>query len=136
MTDRHLESSIAEWARRLRCLAKPVSLNSRMLRDLMQQSRRGAAQRWLQAAVSTVGGPVGGSLRLLVNTASPKVAAATGFSIFVVLQNPFDVPVTIHQVQTHIALQAYLVLPRNPLSNPSLTGSCFDHLAGREAVPV
>lgn len=49
--------------------------------------------------------PVRGSLRLIVNTSSPQVTAGSDFSIFVVIQNPFDVPITIHQVQTHIPVE-------------------------------
>jgi hypothetical protein len=49
--------------------------------------------------------PVRGSLRLNINTSSPKIAAGSDFSIFVVIQNPFDVPITIYQVQTHIPVE-------------------------------
>jgi hypothetical protein len=49
--------------------------------------------------------PVRGSLRLTVNTSSPQVTAGSDFSIFVIIQNPFDVPITIHQVQTHIPIE-------------------------------
>jgi len=49
--------------------------------------------------------PVRGSLRLTINTSSPQLTAGTDFSIFVVIQNPFDVPITIHQVQTHIPVE-------------------------------
>ena len=56
-------------------------------------------------AASRNDSPVRGSLRLTVNSASPQVMAGTDFSIFVVIQNPFDIPVTIHQVQTHIPVE-------------------------------
>lgn len=49
--------------------------------------------------------PVRGSLRLSVTTSSPQVMAGTDFSIFVLIQNPFDVPITIYQVQTHIPVE-------------------------------
>lgn len=52
-----------------------------------------------------MGAPVRGSLRLTVSTSSPQVTAGSDFSIFVVIQNPFDVPITIHQVQTHIPVE-------------------------------
>jgi len=48
---------------------------------------------------------VRGSLRLTVNASSAQVIAGSDFSIFVVIQNPFDVPITIHQVQTHIPVE-------------------------------
>ena len=54
---------------------------------------------------STGTAPVRGSLRLNVSTSSPQVGAGSDFSIFVVIQNPFDVPITIHQVQTHIPVE-------------------------------
>ena len=49
--------------------------------------------------------PVRGSLRLMVSTSSPQVIAGSDFSIFVVIQNPYDVPITIQQVQTHIPIE-------------------------------
>jgi hypothetical protein len=49
--------------------------------------------------------PIRGSLRLSVTTSSPKVIAGTDFSIFTVIQNPFDVPITVYQVQTHIPIE-------------------------------
>jgi hypothetical protein len=51
------------------------------------------------------GSPVRGSLRLSIMTSSPQVAAGTDFSIFVVIQNPFDIPITVYQVQTHIPIE-------------------------------
>lgn len=47
-------------------------------------------------------GPVRGFLGLTVSATSPQTTAGTDFSIFVLVQNPFDVPITINQVQTHI----------------------------------
>ena len=49
--------------------------------------------------------PVRGSLRLNISTSSPQLTAGSDFSIFVVIQNPFDIPITIHQVQTHIPVE-------------------------------
>jgi hypothetical protein len=49
--------------------------------------------------------PVRGSLRLTVSTSTPQITAGSDFSIFVNIQNPFDVPITIHQVQTHIPIE-------------------------------
>ena len=46
--------------------------------------------------------PVRGSLRINVTTSSPQVSAGTDFSIFVIIQNPFDVPITIYKVETHV----------------------------------
>ena len=55
----------------------------------------------------TAENPIRGSLRLRINTSSPKIAAGSDFSIFVVIQNPFDVPITIYQVQTHIPIELF-----------------------------
>lgn len=49
--------------------------------------------------------PVRGSLRLQVNTSNPRVSAGSHFSIFVTIQNPFDVPITVYQVETHIPVE-------------------------------
>jgi hypothetical protein len=59
----------------------------------------------LAGPVSSTVAPVRGSLRLNVSTSSPQIGAGSDFSIFVVIQNPFDVPITINQVQTHIPVE-------------------------------
>jgi len=47
-------------------------------------------------------GPVRGNLSILVSSSEPVVTASGDFSIFVEIRNPFDVPVTVYSVQTHI----------------------------------
>jgi hypothetical protein len=49
--------------------------------------------------------PVRGSLRLNVAASSQYVTAGSDFSIFIVIQNPFDVPITIYNVLTHIPVE-------------------------------
>ncbi len=49
--------------------------------------------------------PVRGFPGLTVAATSPQITAGSDFSIFVLVQNPFDVPMTIHQVQTHIPVE-------------------------------
>jgi hypothetical protein len=49
--------------------------------------------------------PIRGSLRLTVNASSPQVTAGADFSIFVIIQNPFELPITIYRVQTHIPVE-------------------------------
>jgi hypothetical protein len=58
-----------------------------------------------QVNASAATTPVRGSLRLTINASSPQVTAGSDFSIFVVIQNPFDIPITVHQVQTHIPVE-------------------------------
>jgi hypothetical protein len=53
----------------------------------------------------TVGHPVRGSLKLTVSASSPQTVAGSDFSIFVIVQNPFEVPITLYQVQTHIPVE-------------------------------
>jgi hypothetical protein len=48
-----------------------------------------------------------GSLRLEISAATPAITSGANFSIFVTIQNPFDVPVTIYQVLTHIPVELY-----------------------------
>ncbi len=55
------------------------------------------------SGISNIGAnPVRGFLGLTVSATSPQTTAGSDFSIFVLVQNPFDVPITIHHVQTHI----------------------------------
>jgi hypothetical protein len=49
--------------------------------------------------------PVRGSLAPTVSASSPQTAAGSDFSIFVVVTNPFEVPITLYQVQTHIPIE-------------------------------
>jgi hypothetical protein len=49
--------------------------------------------------------PIRGALKLAVSASSPQVSAGSHFSIFVNIQNPYDVPITIYQVQTHIPIE-------------------------------
>jgi hypothetical protein len=49
--------------------------------------------------------PVRGSLRMSVTTSNQQVMAGSNFSIFVIIQNPFDIPITVYQVQTHIPVE-------------------------------
>jgi len=49
--------------------------------------------------------PMRGALELTVSASSPQTMAGSDFSIFVVIRNPFNVPLTLHQVQTHIPVE-------------------------------
>jgi hypothetical protein len=70
-----------------------------------------ARNTWVMTGIQHAGtvqsaeAPVRGSLRLAVSTSSPPISAGSDFSIFVVIQNPFDVPITSYQVQTHIPVE-------------------------------
>ncbi len=46
-----------------------------------------------------------GSLKLEASSATPIVTAGTEFSIFLVIRNPFPVPVTIYSTETHIPVE-------------------------------
>jgi hypothetical protein len=50
-------------------------------------------------------GPTRGSLRLSASASSAQVSAGSDFSIFVNIQNPYDVPITIYKVDTHIPIE-------------------------------
>ncbi len=49
--------------------------------------------------------PVGGALKLEVSTATPMITAGDEFSIYVIIRNPFPVPVIIHSTETHIPVE-------------------------------
>lgn len=46
-----------------------------------------------------------GALKLEASTSTPIVAAGTEFSIYVVIRNPFPVPVAIYSTETHIPVE-------------------------------
>jgi hypothetical protein len=50
-------------------------------------------------------GPTRGSLRLTASASSAQVAAGSDFSIFVNIHNPYDVPITVYKVDTHIPIE-------------------------------
>ena len=43
--------------------------------------------------------------KISVSTSEPVVDASGDFSIFVVIENPFDVSITVYSVQTHIPVE-------------------------------
>ena len=49
--------------------------------------------------------PVRGPLSLTTSVSSPSITAGADFSIFVTVRNPFDVPVTLYEVQTHLPVE-------------------------------
>lgn len=49
--------------------------------------------------------PIRGTLGLAISASSPETVAGTDFSIFVVVNNPFEVPITLYQVRTHIPVE-------------------------------
>jgi hypothetical protein len=54
-----------------------------------------------------------GALKLEISTATPLVSAGTEFSIYVVIRNPFPVPVTILRTETHIPVELSDVIWRH-----------------------
>ncbi len=46
--------------------------------------------------------PIRGAIRTLIRNSADAIAAGTEFSVFVTIQNPFEVPLTLRQVSTHI----------------------------------
>jgi hypothetical protein len=46
-----------------------------------------------------------GTLKANVSTSEPVVDSSGDFSIFVIIENPYDVPITLYSVQTHIPVQ-------------------------------
>ncbi len=49
--------------------------------------------------------PSRGALKIEISTATPMVVAGQEFSIYVIIRNPFPVPVTIHSTETHIPVE-------------------------------
>jgi hypothetical protein len=58
-----------------------------------------------QSRASTSATPTRGAIELTVAAASPQTTAGSDFSIFVIVRNPFEVPITLHQVETHIPIE-------------------------------
>jgi hypothetical protein len=52
-------------------------------------------------------GPIRGFPGITVTTASVQTQAGSDFSIFVIIQNPFDVPITLGQIETHLPVELY-----------------------------
>lgn len=49
--------------------------------------------------------PARGLLSMVVSTSNDEIKAGTNFSIFVTATNPYDVPVTLYQILTHIPVE-------------------------------
>lgn len=67
----------------------------------------------IQSPQPSVGSPIRGAIRVTVATSTENVIAGDEFSIFVTVQNPFEVPLTVHRVSTHIPVEFYDVEQRN-----------------------
>jgi hypothetical protein len=63
------------------------------------------APRQATSARAAEAAPVRGPLSLTPSAGSPQITAGEDFSIFVTLQNPFDVPVALYEVQTHLPVE-------------------------------
>lgn len=48
---------------------------------------------------------VWGALKIIVSTSTSLVSAGKEFSIYVVIHNPFDVPITLYRTETHIPVE-------------------------------
>ena len=46
-----------------------------------------------------------GAIKVIVSTSEPVVDASGDFSIYVIIENPYDVPITLYSVETHIPVQ-------------------------------
>ena len=46
--------------------------------------------------------PIRGAIRALISNSTDNIATGSPFSIFVTIQNPFEVPITINQISAHI----------------------------------
>lgn len=54
---------------------------------------------------SEKGTMIRGALKIDVSTSTNLVSAGKEFSIYVVIHNPFDVPITLHRTETHIPVE-------------------------------
>jgi hypothetical protein len=53
-------------------------------------------------AVTQEGTPIRGAIRTSVSTSTESLVSGQNFSIFVTIQNPFEVPLVCHSVSTHV----------------------------------
>ena len=74
--------------------------------------------------------PVRGSLEILASAASPQIVAGSAFSIFVKVQNPFDVPIRLFQVETHIPVDLRDVSPIKDAVQQSQAGIAYAQITG------
>lgn len=51
------------------------------------------------------GAMIRGALKIDVSTSTNLVSAGKEFSIYVVIHNPFDIPITLHRTETHIPIE-------------------------------
>lgn len=68
--------------------------------------------------------PARGLLGLVVSTSNDEIKAGSNFSIFVTATNPYDVPVTLYQVLTHVPVElldinSYRIFESKRIQEPS-----------------
>lgn len=56
----------------------------------------------VSAVVPTGTLPIRGAIRATIEGSTDGIVAGREFSVFVTIQNPFEVPITVHQVSTHL----------------------------------
>jgi len=83
---------------------------SNSLKDLIKRKFNNANNAITVEKQKRIEGPISsstprGALKLEISTSTPVVSAGKEFSIYVVIRNPFLVPVTLHSTETHIPIE-------------------------------
>src|ERR1039458_2346585 len=73
--------------------------------------------------------PIRGAIRTSVSTSTDSLVAGQEFSIFVTVQNPFEIPLTLHQISAYLPTEFFDVNERERESQLSLVD---DQLAAME----
>lgn len=73
--------------------------------SILEEKESGAAKDMLPLSYRDVSKPARGALKLEVATSTPVITAGSEFSIFVIIRNPFPVPITIYSTRTHIPVE-------------------------------
>jgi len=94
------DPALVEAAERLVNLVKPKAIANVTAREVgLHGDKETTAQTARRAS------PTRGAIRLDVSTSTTILSSGSDFSIFLNISNPFDIPITIYQVLTHIPVE-------------------------------
>ncbi len=85
---------------------KNTSGNTLAIPDMGQDASENAEKSVLTDDRKIITSPmIRGSLKIEISTSTNLISAGKEFSIYVVIHNPFDVPITLHRTETHIPVE-------------------------------
>ena len=95
---------VRQWSRAVETMSAQATTST----DGESAKRRGSRTSRVagqDGLTPDLGTPVRGALELVVGASSPQTTAGADFSVFVIVRNPFEIPITLYRVESHIPVE-------------------------------